>query len=79
VALRREDLLLTTDDVSVVGATSSALAGALDVRVPLGRLPYGLRVTGVTVTPAGLFVSAWTGPTVLQLGRAGPAPALPLP
>ena len=77
--VRGEDLLLTTGDVSVGGASTSALAGALDVRVPLGRLPYGLRLTGVTVTPAGLLVSARTGSTVLQPGRAGPAPALPLP
>lgn len=79
VGLRGQDLLLTTGDVSVGGAKTSALAGALDIRVPLGRLPYGLQLTGVTVTPAGLLVTARTGATVLDAGSASRAGALLLP
>lgn len=78
-SLRGDDLLLTTGDVTVAGVTTSALAGALDVRVPLGRLPYGLRLMRVTVTPGGLVVTAGSGPTVLNAGSAGTAPALTRP
>lgn len=76
VRLDGNDLVLTSGQVSVGGISTDALAGALDLRVPVGRLPYGLRLTGVTATPTGLLVTARTGPTVLDTGSARAAGAL---
>ena len=45
---------------------TSVLRDRFDFRVPVGRLPYGLRLTGATVTPEGVRVSAAGGATVLR-------------
>lgn len=70
LSLRGSTLLLTAQSVSVEGQTSSlvnrALAGRLDLQVPLGTLPYGLRLTSVHTTAAGIVLGVGTGPTVLQ-------------
>ena len=41
-------------------------AGLLDLRVPVGRLPYGLRLTGLSARADGLALAARSGPTVLE-------------
>ncbi len=69
VSLDGNDLVLTPQSVSAAGQSSNligdAIKGAFRVRVPLGRLPYGLKLTGVKATAAGVVVSAESGPTVL--------------
>ena len=45
---------------------SRALEGRFDLRVPIGGLPYGLEVEGVTVQPDGLSVTARATDTVLS-------------
>lgn len=49
----------------VDGALTAALGDRFDVRVRVPRLPYGLRLTGLRVTPAGLALEVRSGPTVL--------------
>ena len=56
-------------DVGIVVASdlvTEALADRFDVRVPLGGLPYGLRVDAVEVQPDGLAVAARATGTVLS-------------
>jgi hypothetical protein len=69
VSLDGNDLVLTPQSVSAAGQSSNlvgdAIRGAFGVRVPIGRLPYGLKLTGVRATPGGVVVSARSGPTVL--------------
>ncbi len=69
VSLDGNDLVLTPHSVSAAGQSSNlvgdAIRGAFRVRVPIGRLPYGLKLTGVRATPGGVVVSARSGPTVL--------------
>ncbi len=69
LSLDGNDLVLTPQSVSAAGQSSSligdAVKGAFRVRVPIGRLPYGLKLTGVPATPGGVVVSARSGPTVL--------------
>ena len=38
---------------------------ALDLRVPVGRLPYGLKLTGLTTDDHGVLITAKAGVTVL--------------
>ena len=47
-------------------ALASALAGRLDLRVPVGALPYGLVLTGLTITKDGIVLTAEAGPTILR-------------
>ena len=56
---------VSVDGQQVGGAVGDAIAGALDLRVPIGRLPYDLSLTGVHVEPGGVVVTATSGPTVL--------------
>ncbi len=69
VRLSGRSVVITAQKLTVLGQSSSllnnALAGRLDLRVPIGSLPYGLALTGVHVTTAGLVVDARSGPTVL--------------
>lgn len=69
VRLSGSSVVITAQKLTVLGQSSSlldnALAGRLDLRVPIGSLPYRLALTGVHVTPAGLVVDARSGPTVL--------------
>lgn len=69
VRLSGSSVVITAQRLTVLGQSSSlldnALAGRLDLRVPIGSLPYRLALTGVHVTPAGLVVDARSGPTVL--------------
>lgn len=63
-------LVITGQTVSVqgkqlAGPVGAALAGTLDLRVPIGRLPYDLTLTGVHVEAGGVVVTAASGPTVL--------------
>jgi hypothetical protein len=70
VRLEGRDIVIRARSIAVQGASSpainDAIAGLLDVRVPVGSLPYGLRLTGIRPTSAGLVLSANSGPTVLR-------------
>jgi len=70
LSLRGSALVLTAQSVAVEGQSSPlvdrALAGRLDLRVPLGSLPYGLRLMSVHSTADGIVVDASSGPAVLQ-------------
>lgn len=70
VSLRRGRIAVTAQSVRVLGQTSpgvvNALAGALDLLVPVGRLPYDLELTGLAVAPEGVVLRAESGPTVLS-------------
>lgn len=70
VSLRGGRIAVTARSLRVLGQTSppllNALAGALDLLVPVGRLPYELRLTGLSVTPQGVLLTARSGPTVLS-------------
>jgi len=72
VSLDGNDLVLTPQSVSAAGQSSSliddAVKGAFRVRVPIGRLAYGLKLTGVRAAAGGVVVSARSGPTVLTTG-----------
>jgi hypothetical protein len=71
VRLDGRNLVVTARKVSVLGQSSStvnsALAGRLDLRVPIGTLPYDLALTGVHVTDAGVVLDARSGATVLRV------------
>jgi hypothetical protein len=73
VRLDGDDIVVTARSVSVEGGSSAALeaalAGRLDLRVPVGRMPYGLELTGVRVSSSGLVLSARTEATVLTSPR----------
>lgn len=43
--------------VPVAGSVASALTGRLDLRIDLSDLPYGVQVTSVRATPAGVAVT----------------------
>jgi hypothetical protein len=71
VRLDGGNLVVTAQKVSVLGQSSGvlngALAGRLDLRVPIGTLPYGLKLTGVHATDAGVVLDARSGATVLRV------------
>lgn len=71
VRLSGEDIVVTARSVSVEGGSSAAVVAALahllDLRVRVGRLPYGLELDGVRATGAGLLLTASSGPTVLTV------------
>ena len=50
----------------VAGVDLSLLGERFDFRVPVDGLPYGLELTGLRVTPAGLALRASSGPTTLS-------------
>lgn len=70
VTLRGRSIAVTARSLKVLGSTSPALVnavtGRLDLLVPVGTLPYGLTLTGLTVTQEGLLLQAESGPTVLR-------------
>jgi hypothetical protein len=70
VTLRGDAVVVTARSIRVLGQSTPALVGALagllDLRVPVGRLPYGLRLTGVRATAGGLVLSAEAHDTVLR-------------
>ncbi|HUR14060.1 MAG TPA: DUF2993 domain-containing protein [Mycobacteriales bacterium] len=70
VSLRGGRIAVTARSVRVLGQTSpalvNALAGVLDLLVPVGRLPYDLELTGLSVTAQGVLLRARSGPTVLS-------------
>lgn len=65
-------LVVTAQKVTVLGQSSGALNNALarrlDLRVPLGTLPYGLQLTGVHATSGGVVLDARSGATILRVG-----------
>jgi hypothetical protein len=69
VSLRGGRIAVTARSVRVLGQSSpalvNALAGRLDLLVPVGTLPYGLRLTSLSATPDGVRLTARSGPTVL--------------
>jgi hypothetical protein len=72
VALRGRSIAVTARSLKVLGQTSpallDALTGRLDLLVPVGTLPYGLTLTGLSVTQQGVLLQARSGPTVLKAG-----------
>jgi len=72
VALRGRNIAVTARSIRVLGQSSpallNALTGRLDLLVPVGTLPYGLSLTGLSVTQEGLLLQANSGPTVLRAG-----------
>lgn len=59
----------TTGGKAAPEAISRVLGQRLDLRIPVTGLPYGLQVSGVSVDPAGVAVTAEAGATVLVPGR----------
>lgn len=72
VSLKGSTLVVTARTVKVLGqstpAVLNALTGLLDLRVPIGRLPYGLTLTGVHVSREGVVLDAAAHDTVLTAG-----------
>ncbi|MCW2543166.1 MAG: uncharacterized protein JWM40_718 [Frankiales bacterium] len=70
VTLDMGAILLTPQSVTVEGGSNSAVESALRdrlaLRLPVGTLPYGLRLTGLRVTKDGIVLTARSGATVLQ-------------
>jgi len=46
--------------------TLTVVAPLLQLRIDVGTLPYGLRLTGRELTDEGIMLNAKTGPTILQ-------------
>lgn len=69
VRLERGVIVITARSTQVEGKAVTGVAGLLDLRVPVGKLPYGLALTGVQVTGPGLVLSARSGPTTLVAPR----------
>lgn len=69
LSLRGDRIAVTARSLRVLGQSSpalvNALAGRLDLLVPVGTLPYGLHLTALEATPAGVRLTARSGPTVL--------------
>jgi hypothetical protein len=69
LSLRGDRIAVTARSLRVLGQSSpalvNALAGRLDLLVPVGTLPYGLHLTGLEATPEGVRLTARSGPTVL--------------
>lgn len=57
---------LQVGGVTATGAVAAALRGRLDLRVPLGDLPYGVRLSSVTAGPEGLRAAGTARDLVLQ-------------
>lgn len=74
ISLSGNRLVVRARSVKVLGQSSALLDRAvqrlLDVTVDVGRLPYGLRLTGVRVSPDGVRLEASTGSTVLDASLA---------
>jgi hypothetical protein len=71
IAVQDGAVVVTAESVDVGNDVASrlisrALEGRFDLRIPLGGLPYGLRVDRVTVQPDGLAVTAGAVDTVLS-------------
>lgn len=70
-ALRGDALVFRARSAQVAGASSEVtalVARALAFSVPVGDLPFGLALDGVSVSPAGLRLQASAGRTVLRTG-----------
>ncbi len=70
IAVEGDQVVVTAETYEVGNGVADAvltraLAGRLDFRFRLGRLPYGLRVSGVQVQPDGVAVRAGARDTVL--------------
>ncbi len=63
IVIRAEQLRVGAESASA--AVTAAVGGKLDLRVPVGRLPYGLVVTGLQVGAEGVALSAAAKNTVL--------------
>ena len=69
VSLSGSTIVVRARSISVQGGSAvltAALAGKLDLRVPVGTLPFGLKLTDLVATDAGVRLSASSGPTVLR-------------
>jgi hypothetical protein len=70
LSLRGDRIAVTARSLRVLGQSSpalvNALAGRLDLLVPVGTLPYGLHLTALEATPEGVRLTARSGPTVLR-------------
>ena len=70
VTLKGTRIAVTARSVKVLGqstpAVLGALTGALDLLVPVGTLPYDLKLTRLKVTSNGVLLTARSGPTVLR-------------
>lgn len=71
IAAEDSAVVVTAERIDVGNDVASdlltrALRGRFDVRVPIGGLPYGLQVDGVSVQPDGLSVTARAPATVLS-------------
>ena len=71
VELVEGDIVVTGESYEVGSSAADrlvtrALRGRLDLRVPIGTLPYGLGLTGVEVQPDGVAVIARATDTVLS-------------
>jgi hypothetical protein len=71
VRISGRTLVVAAQKLTVLGQSSSALnralAGRLDLRVPIGALPYDLQLTGVHATDGGVVLDARSGATVLRV------------
>jgi hypothetical protein len=69
VTLKGSALFVKARSLRVLGQSTPALLGALtgllDLRVPIGELPFGLRLTGVRATAQGVVLSAAAEDAVL--------------
>ena len=69
VQLVHDVLLITAQSISVQGQSSAAIdaavRGQLDLRVSIGTLPYGLRLTGARAGSGAVVLTARTGATIL--------------
>lgn len=67
--LSGRSIVITAQRVMVQGQSNAllnkALAGRFDFKVPIGTLPYGLGLTGVTPSADGVHLEARSGPTVI--------------
>jgi hypothetical protein len=70
LSLRGDRIAVTARSLTVLGqstpAVVNALAGVLDLLVPVGTLPYGLHLTDLRATAEGVLLTARSGPTVLS-------------
>jgi len=70
VSVRNNSVIVKARSITVLGQSTpallSALTGLLDLRVPTGELPYGLRLTGVRVDAGGVVLSAGARDVVLR-------------